>query len=556
MHEKKKNTAGQDPPWHTDCGRKNVTKEALVKINRWRVAVLSAVILSLSVGLSHAADVQALGAKPDGKTLCTAAIQKAIDDTAAAGGGTVTLPPGTWLSGTLRLKSHVRLHLEAGATLLGSTDLKDYPEIVPAVRSYTDNYVNRSLIAGEDLDDVALTGRGTIDGNGAAYPGKQYLNRPFVIRLVNCRDVLVEGLRLRASPMWMQEYLACDRVRIRGLTVFNHSPNVYNNDGLDIDGCRDVTVSDCVIDSDDDGICLKSTLDRPCENVTVTNCVISSHCNAFKTGTESTGGFKNIVFSNSAIFSPRYSKNVCGTLRGHAGIALESVDGGVLDGVAVSNVTIEGVNVPIFLRLGNRARPFKKGAPKPGPSTLRNVSISHIVARGMGGIGCAIAGLPGNRIENVSLTDIQLAFEGGGKAEDASRAIEERPEAYPESRMFGDLPAYGFYVRHAKGVKFSNVRVVTDKPDSRHAVVFDDAADVVLDGLDAAWSPGAAALLRMTGVDGALVRGCRPQAAGGTFLKAEGATKRIALLANDFRDVAKSFEAPAGAVAEQGNLTK
>ena len=139
------------------------------------------------------------------------------------------------------------------------------------MRSYTDNYVDRSLIAGENLQNVAIRGRGTIDGNGGKFRWPQYLTRPYAIRLVHCRDVLVEGVTMRNSAMWMQHYLACDRVAMRGVTVYNHA--TYNNDGLDIDGCHDVCVSDCIFDSDDDAITLKSTLDRACENVTITNCI-------------------------------------------------------------------------------------------------------------------------------------------------------------------------------------------------------------------------------------------------------------------------------------------
>jgi len=497
------------------------------------------------------------GAVGDGKTLCTQAIQKAIDACAAAGGGRVSLPAGTFLSGTLYLKSRVTLALEEGCTLLGSPNLADYPENVPAVRSYTDNYVTRSLIAGEDLDRVAVVGRGTIDGNGGAFKGGKYLIRPYVIRLVNCRDVLVEGVHMRRSPMWMQHYLACDRLTVRGITVINHGNP--NNDGLDIDGCRDVIISDCLLDSDDDALCLKSTLERPCENVVVTNCVLSSHCNAFKMGTESNGGFRNITASNCVIASPAGSKATYGRARGSGGIALEIVDGGRLENVAISNFVIQGVTTPIFMRLGNRARPFKKDMPKPEAGTFRNVKLSHIVATGVSKTGCALAGLPGHPIEDVSLADIHLSFEGGGTSEEAARAVPENPEKYPECTMFGDLPAYGFYVRHARGIRLTNVRLTTEKADLRPALVCDDVENLSVDGLEAAWSPGAAPMVRFSQVRGATVRGCRPDAPAATFLRLENAaTRGVLLQANDFRGVGKVFEAapdvPKNAIVEQGGL--
>jgi len=504
-------------------------------------------------------DIRDFGAKPDGKTLCTEAIQAAIDRCAAAGGGTVLLPAGRWLSGTIFLKSHVTLRLAAGCVLWGSTDPKDYPEIIPSVRSYTDRYVRQSLIAGEDLDDVALCGRGIIDGNGQAFRWKQWKDRPYLIRLVNCRDVRVEGITLRNSAMWMQHYLACDRVRIHGITVWNHVS--YNNDGLDIDGCHDVTVSDCVMDTDDDALCLKSTLNRACENVTISNCILSSHCNALKMGTESNGGFRNITITNCAIVSPRHTTSTYGRRRGLAGIALELVDGGTLDQVLVSNVAIRGVTVPIFLRLGNRARPFKKDMPKPSVGRFRNVVLSSVVATGTGDIGCSITGIPGHPIENVTLRDINLEFEGGGTAEHADREVPEREAAYPESGMFGVLPAYGFYCRHAKGLRFENVRLQTKTPDQRHALVCDDVSDLVIDGLDTPGSTEARPVIRLTDTRDVLIRGCRPSEPVNTFLQLTGArTERVVLTANDLRRVHRTVQrgpkVAADVLTDLANVTK
>jgi len=224
----------------------------------------------------------------DGKTVCTNAIQSAIDAAAAAGGGTVLVPPGMWCTGTLVLKSFVTLHLEPGSTLSGSTQLADYPEHIPALRSFTDCQVSRSLIYSEDADHIAITGSGTIDGNGGSFPqkyGDTDKQRPYLIRIISCRDVRVENVHLRNSAMWMQHYMDCDRVQVRGISVYNHSN--YKNDGLDIDGCRDVNISDCQIDADDDGLCLKGTFQKSAENITITNCVLRSHCTALKFGTES-----------------------------------------------------------------------------------------------------------------------------------------------------------------------------------------------------------------------------------------------------------------------------
>ena len=348
-------------------------------------------------GIFSVTDYGALG---DGKNKDTAAIQKAIDAANNASGGT----------GTIYLKSRVTLHIDFGATLLGSTDGDDYPANPCGFRSYTDQYVRQALLWGENLHDVAIIGRGTIDGQGAAFKDLPWLKRPYAIRLITCRNVLVEGLTLRNSAMWMQHYLACDFVTIRGINVYNHCNG--NNDMIDIDCCRDVIVSDCFGDTDDDALTLKSTADRPCENIAITNCILSSHCNAIKMGTESNGGFKNIAITNCVIRPSNVREAYAGTPNGLAGIALEIVDGGVLDGVTISNLSIDGTTAPIFVRLGNRARPFKKNMPKPAMGALRNVVISNIVATGASKTGCSITGLPGHPVRNVTLSNIKLSSAG------------------------------------------------------------------------------------------------------------------------------------------------
>jgi polygalacturonase len=512
-----------------------------------RLLVLCVICASEASTLSGAQvlyDVRDYGARADGQTLCTPAIQKAIDKCSAEGGGTVYLPPGTFLSGTIYMKTGVTLHLDSGCTLLGSTNLSDYPPTVPAFRSYTDNYTDKSLIYGEKLERIAITGRGILDGQGAAFQGP-YKVRPYMIRFIECRDVAVEGVTIRNSPMWVQHYLACDDVRISGITVKSHVN--HNNDGIDIDSCRRVTITGCNVDSGDDAVVLKSTSARPCRDVVVSGCVLRSTCNALKMGTESNGGFQNIVWTGCAIHDTRL-----------AGIALEIVDGGAMDRIVVSDITMTGVGAPIFIRLGNRARPFREGMDKPGLGSMKNITLSNIEATGANPTGCAIAGLPEARIENVTLSNIRLSFAGGGTAEQAARAIPEEAEKYPEYAMFGKLPAYGFYCRHVDGLKLTNIQLQTAGPDRRHAVVFEDVTDAALDGLDAAWSSGATCPLRLTDARDVLIRACRPAAAMAVFLTVQGGrTEGVTLMGNDFRSIQKVFELEAGvssaAVAEIAN---
>ena len=506
-----------------------------MSISRYWVTSIGVCLLAVNlvIGAEAVYDVSDYGAEADGRTLCTQAIQAAIDKCAASGGGTVYFPPGKWLSGTVYLGNHVTLRLDSGSTLLGSRDPNDYAR-------RRGDFSSWSLLAGKGLERIAIRGSGTIDVQGSAFRWKDR-SRPKAVYLESCRDILIEDVTMRSAGSWMQHYFDCDRLTVRNISVFNHVS--YNNDGLNIDSCRDVRITGCVIDSDDDAIVLKSRSLKPCKNVTIANCVVSSHCNSIKLGTESGGGFENITVTNCTICSPRYSKATNGRQRGLAGLALEIVDGGTLDRVTISNIAIKGVNVPIFMRLGNRARQYGPGGGKPGVGILRNVVINNVVATEVSGIGCSITGLPDHAIENVSLSNIKLSFEGGGTKEDASREIPEKARSYPESTMFGTLPAYGFFCRHVKGLKFTNVQLQTATPDKRHAIVCEDVQDVSIDGLDCDYSPGGEATIRLKDARGVLVRGCRPETGTKSFLKLQGTTsERVVLTGNDFSGVAKIAE--------------
>ena len=510
------------------------------------IAILCLFTTASVFGAENIYDVRDYGAKPDGKTLSTKSIQKAIDECAKQGGGTVYFPPGTFLSGTIYMKSNVTLRLDSGSTLLGSKNLKDYPPTVQAFRSYTDNYTDKSLIYGEKLQHIAITGNGTIDGQGAAFKGP-YKVRPYMIRIIQCQNVLVKDVTIRNSPMWVQHYMACDDVRLDGITVRSHVNG--NNDGIDIDSCHRVIISNCNVDSQDDAIVLKSTSARSCRNVTVSNCVLRSTCNGLKMGTESNGGFHNIVITGCSIYDTHL-----------AGIALEIVDGGTMDRVVVSNISMNGVGAPIFLRLGNRARPFKKDMEKPKIGVMRNITISNIEATGANPTGCAISGLPGYPIENLTISNARLSFAGGGTKKDAARAVPEKPTAYPEYSMFGRLPAYGLYCRHVKGLKLRNIQLQLDKSDRRHALVAEDCENLSIDDLDAPFSQDADAIIRLTDIKGALIRECRPKAGTDTFLKLQGsASEGVMLVANDLSRAGKvaviAPNVPKTALSQMANHT-
>lgn len=250
---------------------------------------------------STAADynITAYGAVSDTSRLSTDAVQRAIDECSQAGGGRVLVPTGSYKIGTIVLKSNVNLHLEHGATLYGSTRLEDYRPMKSDYVSLRTQTETIQLIYADDVAGVVIDGHGTIDGRGRSFKKLSWndegITRPHLLRIIRGRDITVRDITLRNSGCWMQHYLACDRVRIDGIRVFNR--NNYNNDALDLDGCHDVVVTGMLADSDDDAITLKSTSPRLCENITITGCVVSSHCNAIKLGTETNGGFRNINIS-------------------------------------------------------------------------------------------------------------------------------------------------------------------------------------------------------------------------------------------------------------------
>lgn len=418
------------------------------------------------------------GAVNDTTQLSTAAVQKAIDACSAAGGGRVVVPTGNYKIGTIILKSNVHMHLEQGATLYGSTDLKDYLPMKTDYVSLRTQTETIQLIFADKATNVVIDGFGTIDGRGRSFKKLSWndegITRPHLLRFIQSSDITLRDITLKNSGCWMQHYLACDRVKIDGIKVFNR--NNYNNDALDLDGCHEVVVSNMFADSDDDAITLKSTSPRLCENIRIADCVVSSHCNAIKLGTETNGGFRNINISGIVV-KPSYDQKekFFGQWIGSSAISLEIVDGGVLENVNVSDITIEGTESPIFVRLANRARGYKEGVPVTKVGKINGIHLSNIQIRNAGSMGCSITGIPGHEVENVWLNNITIHHKGGVTAADMAKINEsikdEKEKEYPESTMWGNLPAKGFFVRHARNIKFNNIEVITEQPDDREVIV-------------------------------------------------------------------------------------
>ncbi len=477
-------------------------------------------------------DIVSFGAVGDGQTLNTAAIQKAVDATAVAG-GRVVFPPGRYLSGTIRLKSGVTLHLEKGASLLGSSDLAHYQRL---------NFL--ALVMADQQKDIGISGEGVIDGQGkviaeavigpikpGSFPDAGEAKRPVIVNFRNCRGVTVRDVTLRESACWVQLYRDCAQVRLENIKV--RTMAAVTNDGLDIDGCSNVVVRGCDIDSEDDAICLKSSRKR-CENILIENCRIRSSCNALKFGTASTVGYKNVTVRNLEIYDTYLS-----------GIALQIVDGGVMENIHISNVKMTTTNNPIFIRLGHRNKDGPVGA-------IRGVTISDLTAEIPNRkksemnkfpsywrhlcttlITGSITGLPGNPVRGVTLRNISIAYGGIGDApkpdhlllQDLGK-IPQHAQNYPESKMFGVLPAWGLYGRHVEGLVMENVSLKVTGTDYRAAVILDDVRNLKLDRFQIL-SAGKEPPMVMNDVVGGTVLDSRGPGGAAGWIEKRGTTKDV-----------------------------
>lgn len=403
----------------------------------WIVVLL----FSFSFGLSaatpaHFFNVRDYGAIGDGQKLDTHSLNAAIDACVAAGGGTVYVPPGRYLSGTIQLKSHVTFEIDAGATILGSENPEDYP---PMENPWGNLDPRRDwispLVYAIDAENVTLTGRGTIDGQGDIWwkrvrwnnpkkfpPGPQNdteraeaaklsHGRPNLIRFLRCKDVVIEKINICNSPQWNIHPLFCEQLRIDGVTINNPATTAHNTDGIDPESCRNVQILNCRIDTGDDGITLKSGLDeagrkmgRPCENITVTNCVVYHAHGGVTIGSEESGGVRNVTVTN-CIFQ--------GTDNG-VRIKAQRGRGGIVEGVTISNIVMQDVPNPFTITS------FYAGSDKPsdiypvneGTPIFRNMLFSNITARGATNAG-SITGLREQLIEDLTFSNIHIQARKG-----------------------------------------------------------------------------------------------------------------------------------------------
>ena len=441
-------------------------------------------------------DVRAYGARGDGKGLDTAAIHRAIAAATAAGGGTIVFPAGTYLSYSLRLQSNVGLHLEHGCTLIAAEgtgyDAAESNQPWERYQDYGHNHWHNSLIWGEQIHDVSISGPGLIWGKGlsrgegppprAETPGVGNKS----ISFKNCRNVVLRDFSILHGGHFGILATGVDNLTINNLRIDT------NRDGMDIDCCRNVHISCCSVNSPwDDAIVLKSSFalghPRSTEMVTVSDCMVSGdyeegtlldgtfrrfdpkrklasyedvwRTGRIKFGTESNGGFTNITITN-CVFD------------GCHGLALESVDGAILENVTISNLTMRDIyDSPIFIRLGARMR-----GPASAPlGSIRRVLISNVVCSNVTSPICSIiSGIPGQVIEDLRLSNIVIEHQGGGTREQASIRVPEKEKEYPDPDMFGPMPAQGFFLRHVRGIEMDRISIIAQKPDQRPAFVLED----------------------------------------------------------------------------------
>ena len=376
--------------------------------------------------------------------------------------------------------------VDSGSRLLASTDLADYPEQIARRLTVQDTNMgmNQSLIFAEGCENICICG-GELDGQGtrANFPGDETCHgtpgRPFLMRIIDCRNVHVHDITLRSAACWMENYLNCDRVLLERVTVRNQTN--YNNDGIDIDGCRDVIIRSCDVESGDDACCFKGASERNTERVLIENCRLYSCCNALKVGTDTQGDFRDVLVRNCQIGGVEYDPSGLKHRCSDSGVSLEMVDGGTLENFLIENITIDRAWSPFFLRLEDRGR-VKPGDPKPPVGTLRRIAISHVRGGDNGARGSYFIGIPEKAIEDVLLHDVVITQHASEKAVLDEGAISELRGVYPDAHMIddlGDAPARGLWARHVHGLSLAGYDVIPDKKDTRPYLVA--KTDVTMD---------------------------------------------------------------------------
>jgi len=426
----------------------------------------------LSFGQDKDFNILDFGAVESHKEVSTKAIQSAID-TASKVRGRVIIPKGLFLTGTLFLKSNVSIKMESGAELYGSPNLEDYAEVPVATE---EPHFSKCLFYARGEKNITILGHPRTEINGQGYFFKFSPERPKLFRIEECQNVRIQDAIIKNSGSWCIYFRECDSIFIHNTRVYNKENR--NNDGMNFDGCSNVKITDCNIQVEDDAICLKSSVDKVTENFLISNCTVSSYWASVKFGTASKTGFRNVKVQNCQFFDSR-----------HGTIKLLAVDGAIIEDVEFSDIKMFNCAGPIFLRLGNRGRDYSKSIkqvyeedvqPEGRPvGKLRNITFRNIEGRITGSIdpptsGIMLTGLPDQYIENITMENIHLSFEGFGRRNVKDRVVPEDEARYPEQLFFGELPSYGLYARHVKGLRLKNITFELRNVDDRQALVLDD----------------------------------------------------------------------------------
>ncbi|MFI3277684.1 MAG: glycoside hydrolase family 28 protein [Rikenellaceae bacterium] len=433
--------------------------------------------------------VEKFGAVADGVTVNTEAIQQTIDACHEAGGGVVVLESGVYLSGTILLKDNVTLEVRSEATLRGTTNPLDYicvDEFVDA----TGQRRGECLVGARDAKNIGIIGNGTIDGDGEHFKVNltrkrlQELGatqeqikqssgtRPFLLRFVRSEAVTLNNINLRQPAAWTCHFFQCKDIVVKGVSIYAHDNQ--NNDGIDLDSCTGANITDCDIDTGDDAMCFKTTSPMPCQDVYVANCKLKSHWGAIKFGTESMGDFRNIKVENCEVYDTQ-----------GGGIKVLSVDGANIENVRIDNINMTNVDMPIFVRLGERLRTYRD-AKEQTVGSISGLYLTNITAttrsceesRVNPPSGIFITGTPNTKIKHVQLSNIEVKLPGGGSAEDSEIVVAEDEKRYPEFSFFGTLPAYGLNARHIELLEIEDVSFQLTGEDQRETYKISDVNQV------------------------------------------------------------------------------
>jgi len=484
--------------------------------------------ISLTATAQKSYNIKEYGAAGDGKTMDSPAIQKAIDDCSQAGGGTVDIPAGTYLSATIALKDNVKLYLEKGATLLGTTDIKAYKNLDP----FTDGLgidVGSAFLVAIDAKNIAIEGEGVIDGQGSALKARQIEEdtrpenerwglRPFLLRVLRCDGVTIRNVTLRYAGAWTSHYAQSQNIQIEGVKI--ESYGVAHNDGIDIDGCRHVRIKNCDIVSGDDALCFKTTHSKyPCSDVTVSGMKLKSNQAAIKMGTESMAAFENIQISNCQIYDTK-----------NGGIKLFSVDGAQLRNIEISDITMDNIRTPMMFRLGSRLSVFRKNQDtQQATGSFENVVIRNIKAKSAEetqltpASGILITGVPGHCITGLMLENIEIELPGGGTLGESRQEVPEAIDQYPEVKTFAPcLPAYGVWARHVKRLNLNNVTFKLENPDLRPAFICEDGTHIIVNNLKTDAFKGSEAIMRLENVNTAYISAIAATGESGALLQLSG----------------------------------